>query len=56
LKYNIISSIFDQLLFFYPIIIFYLPDDAVLGFILANIIAILLGIAVSMTIMIHVKC
>ncbi len=37
--FSIISSIFDQLLFFYPIIIFYLPDDAVVGFILANIIA-----------------
>jgi len=48
--FSIISSIFDQLLFFYPIIIFYLPDDAVLGFILANVIAILLGIVVSMNI------
>ena len=48
--FSIISSIFDQLLFFYPIIIFYLPDDAVLGFIHANIIAILLGIVVSMNI------
>jgi hypothetical protein len=48
--FSIISSIFDQLLFFYPIIIFYLPDDAVVGFILANIIALLLGIVVSMNI------
>jgi len=47
--FSIISSIFDQLLFFYPII-FYLPDDAVVGFILANIIAVLLGIVVSMNI------
>jgi hypothetical protein len=46
----IVSSIFDQLLFFYPIIVFYLPDDAVVGFILVNIIAILLGIVVSMNI------
>jgi len=46
----IISSIFDQLLFFYPIVIFYLPDDALVGFILANITAILLGIVVSMNI------
>jgi hypothetical protein len=48
--FSIISSIFDQLLFFYPIIIFYLPDDAVLGFILSSIIAVLLGIVVSMNI------
>lgn len=46
----IVSSIFDQLLFFYPIVIFYLPDDALVGFILANITAILLGIVVSMNI------
>ena len=30
----IIFSIFDQLLFFTPVFIFYLPDDAVTGFIL----------------------
>ena len=48
--FSIISSIFDQLLFFYPILVFYLPSDAVVGFILANIIAILLGIVVSMNI------
>jgi hypothetical protein len=46
----IVSCIFDQLLFFYPIIVFYLPDDAVLGFILTNTIAILLGIVISMNI------
>jgi hypothetical protein len=46
----IVSCIFDQLLFFYPIIIFYLPDDAVVGFILTIIISILLGIVVSMNI------
>ena len=48
--FSIISSIFDQLLFFYPILVFYLPSDAVVGFILANIIAILLGTVVSMNI------
>ncbi len=46
----IVSSIFDQLLFFSPIVIFYLPDDAVVGFILANITAVFLGIVVSMNI------
>lgn len=46
----IIFNVFDQLLFFSPIVIFYLPDDAVIGFILSNITSILLGIVVSMNI------
>jgi hypothetical protein len=46
----IIFNHFDQLLFFSPIVIFYLPDDAVIGFILSNITSILLGIVVSMNI------
>ena len=46
----IVSSIFDQLIFFYPTVVFYLPDDAVVGFILVNITAMLLGIVVSMNI------
>ncbi len=50
LTFWIVSNVFDQLLFFSPIVIFYLPDDAVVGFILANITAILLGIVVSMNI------
>jgi hypothetical protein len=50
LTFWIISSIFDQLLFFSPIVIFYLPDDAIVGFVLATITAILLGIIVSMNI------
>ncbi len=45
-----VFSIFDQLLFFSPIIIFYLPDDAVMGFILSTLTSILLGIVVSMNI------
>jgi len=44
----IIFNIFDQLLFFSPVFVFYLPDDAFVGFILSNITAILLGIMVSM--------
>lgn len=53
----IVSSIFDQLLFFSPIIIFYLPDDAVVGFVLATITSILLGVVVSMNVYIfkHTK-
>jgi hypothetical protein len=46
----IIFSVFDQLLFFTPIFVFYLPDDAAIGFILSSITAILLGIVVSMNV------
>ena len=38
----------DQLLFFTPMLDFYLPADAVLQFILSNISAVLLGIVASM--------
>ncbi|HZD34175.1 MAG TPA: hypothetical protein VE130_03135 [Nitrososphaeraceae archaeon] len=41
---------FDQLIFFDPIWIFYLPEDAITGFILTTIISILLGIVISMNI------
>ena len=44
----IIFNVFDQLLFFSPVATFYLPDDAVGGFILSNITAVLAGAAVSM--------
>jgi hypothetical protein len=46
----IIFSVFDQLLFFAPIFVFYLPDDAVLGFILSIMTAVLMGIVVSMNV------
>jgi hypothetical protein len=46
----ILFNIFDQLLFFSPIVIFYLPDDAILSFIISNITAILLGIIISMNV------
>ena len=50
LAFWIVSSIFDQLLYFTPIVYFYLPEDAVGGFTLATITSILLGIIVSMNI------
>ena len=50
LAFWIVSSIFDQLLYFTPIVYFYLPEDAVVGFILATITSVLLGIIVSMNI------
>jgi hypothetical protein len=46
----ILFNIFDQMLFFSPIVIFYLPDDAIVSFIISNITAILLGIVISMNI------
>ncbi len=46
----IVFNVFDQLLFFSPIVIFYLPDDAVVSFILSNLTSILLGIVVSMNV------
>ena len=45
-----IINVLDQLLFFSPIFIFYLPDDAVIGFILSTISAILMGTVVSMNV------
>jgi hypothetical protein len=46
----IVFSLFEQLLFFSPIVVFYLPEDAITGFILSNITAILLGMVVSMNV------
>lgn len=44
----IIFNLFDQLLFFSPVATFYLPDDAVRGFILSSITASLIGAVISM--------
>ena len=46
----IMLNVAAEFLFFSPIWIFYLPDDAVFGFILTNITAVLVGIVVSMNI------
>ena len=46
----ILFSMFDQLLFFEPILIFYLPEDAIVGFILTCMVSILLGILFSMNV------
>lgn len=46
----IIFNSFDQLLFFSPIITFYLPDDAITGFILTNITSVLMGVLVAMNV------
>ena len=44
----ILFNVFDQLIFFEPIWIFYLPEDAISGFIVTTIVSILLGILISM--------
>ena len=44
----VIFNVFEQLLFFWPILVFYLPEDATISFILTNISSILLGVLVSM--------
>lgn len=46
----IVFNVFDQLLFFSPVLYFYLPDDAVVGFILTNITSVLMGILAAMNI------
>jgi len=46
----IVFNVFEQLIFFSPIVVFYLPEDAITGFILSNITAILLGMVVSMNV------
>jgi hypothetical protein len=42
--------VFDHLLFFSPIVAFYLPDEAVTGFILTNITSVLMGIPVALNV------
>lgn len=46
----IIFAIFDELLFFYPSLAFWIPSDAITNFIISNIIAIMIGIVLTMNI------
>jgi hypothetical protein len=46
----IIFNILDELLFFTPVFVFYLPEDAVTSFIISNITAPLLGIVIAMNV------
>jgi hypothetical protein len=50
LTFWIIFNLSEQLIFFWPVWVFYLPEDALLGFVVTTIIAILLGILISMNI------
>jgi hypothetical protein len=40
----IVFNVFEQLLFFSPIVVFYLPEDAITGFIFSTITAIHLNV------------
>ena len=46
----IIFNLFEQLLFFSPVWVFYLPEDALMGFLMINVIAALMGILISMNV------
>lgn len=46
----IFFNLIDQLLFFSPILYFYIPDDAFIGFIITNTSSALLGIVASMNV------
>ena len=46
----IIFNVFDQLLFFSPVFTFYLPDDAVTGFIITNTTSALMGVLIAMNV------
>ena len=46
----IIFNFFEQTLFFFPIITFYLPDDAITGFILNNISSALMGLLIALNV------
>ena len=46
----IFFNVFDELLYFTPIFYFYIPDDAIVGFILSTASAILLGVIIQMNI------
>jgi len=46
----IIFNVFDQLLFFSPVLAFYLPDDAAAGFSITNITSALMGILIAMNV------
>jgi hypothetical protein len=47
---SILFNFLDQIIFFEPIWIFYLPEDAITGFILTTLISILIGMIISMNI------
>ena len=43
-------NVLDQLLFFSPVVTFYLPDDAISGYILKNVTSVLMGVLVAMNV------
>jgi hypothetical protein len=50
-------NLLDDLLFFSPILVFYLPDDAITSFVLSNVTSMLLGLVAAMNVYIfrHIR-
>ena len=46
----ILFNVLGELLFFLPVFVFYLPEDAIPVFVLSNAISVLMGIVVSMNV------
>ena len=46
----IVFNLLDDLLFFSPILAFYVPDDAITGFVLSNVTSVLLGLIIAMNV------
>ena len=46
----IVFNLLDDLLFFSPVLAFYVPDDAIIGFVLSNVTSVLLGLVVAMNV------
>jgi hypothetical protein len=47
-------NVLDELLFFSPVFVFYLPDDAIASFVLSNVTAPLLGVIAAMNVYVYV--
>jgi hypothetical protein len=43
-------NVLDELLFFSPVFVFYLPDDAIASFVLSNVTALLVGVIAAMNV------
>jgi len=46
----IILNVIDQLLFFWPVVTFYLPEEKIISFALSSITAVMLGIVISLNV------
>lgn len=50
ISFFILFNVLGELLFFLPVFVFYLPQDAIPVFVLSNVISVLIGIVVSMNV------